>query len=179
MRQAPCLRCGTVVELASRGRPRIYCVDCRVVVRGEQNARSQAGYLKRIRGESRTCRDCQQPFTVGTQPNTCGRCHSLRMNPGGVERCPWGSGYQSVRTRLIDEAADCELCGGALTKDTSHTDPKYPNIDHIIQRSDGGGNAPENLRVVHRQCNDVWAKTVPKYRLAAARGATWLAQQGL
>jgi 5-methylcytosine-specific restriction endonuclease McrA len=80
---------------------------------------------------------------------------------------------------MIGEAEDCALCGDPLDKSAHYTDPFAPQIDHIVQRSDGGGDDDSNLRVVHRRCNIAWSKTVPAYRLAAVRGALWLQSAGL
>jgi 5-methylcytosine-specific restriction endonuclease McrA len=79
---------------------------------------------------------------------------------------------------MVNEATHCALCNDPLDKSARFTEPLAPQIDHIIQRIDGGSDEESNLRVVHARCNNAWSKVVPKYRLGAARGAVWLQAAG-
>lgn len=174
MRTSYCA-CGATIELAPRGRPRLKCDGCRKAAA----VAHQRKYVAKIKDVPRTCRDCGQLFT-GTQPTTCGRCHSLRLNPGGAERGPWGQErtLAKVRERLVNEATHCALCSLPIDRAVRFPDPLAPQVDHIIQRIDGGGDEESNLRIVHARCNNAWSKVVPKYRLGAARGAVWLQAAG-
>lgn len=145
--------------------------------KGAAKRHAQSGYLARIKGLERQCRDCGNSFAVGTQPWTCGRCHSLRATPDSNERGPQAKSYKRLRVRLLEEATHCALCNDLLGG--VRPDPLAPEIDHIIQRVDGGGNEESNLRVVHNRCNNAWARDVVKYRLAAARGALFFQAAGL
>lgn len=139
-----------------------------------------ARYRARIQGETRTCRDCGESFVVRSQPWTCGRCYSLRVNPGSRAVGPHGQErtLTKLRERMVNEATHCALCNDPLDKSARFPEPLAPQIDHIIQRIDGGSDEESNLRVVHARCNNAWSKVVPKYRLGAARGAVWLQAAG-
>ncbi len=47
----------------------------------------------------------------------------------------------------------CGICGGRVPKGRRHPHPMSASIDHIIPIAHGGGNGPENLRLVHLRCN--------------------------
>lgn len=57
--------------------------------------------------------------------------------------------YQNVRSFLIArEKSKCQLCGKEFIKgDTAH-------IHHIIQRSKGGTDKPNNLSLLHKKCHE-------------------------
>lgn len=64
-------------------------------------------------------------------------------------------GYGSVawrRTRLAVIARDmgvCQLCGRLIVS----SDGREHHIDHIVEKSAGGTDAMDNLRLVHRECH--------------------------
>lgn len=61
-----------------------------------------------------------------------------------------------TREQLMAEATHCALCSFELEKDWQTKDFfLWPTLDHILERSEGGGNARDNLAVVHRVCNQI------------------------
>lgn len=62
---------------------------------------------------------------------------------------PHGKRTKVKRLALLErDGPICQICQRPFTE----TDP--PTIDHIIERSRGGSNRLENLRLTHRKCND-------------------------
>lgn len=60
------------------------------------------------------------------------------------------------RLRLIEHATHCALCGGLLPlPDQIALVDRWlaPTIDHILEASEGGSAAEDNLQVVHYICN--------------------------
>lgn len=49
----------------------------------------------------------------------------------------------------------CQLCRKAVNSALSHNAKWGPSLDHIIPRSQGGADTPENLQLAHRHCNAV------------------------
>lgn len=47
----------------------------------------------------------------------------------------------------------CWLCGGAIDPRAPADSPTGGTVDHLVPRSRGGGNEPENLRLAHKRCN--------------------------
>ena len=47
----------------------------------------------------------------------------------------------------------CHLCGKPIDPDAHFNDNLAASLDHIIPRSLGGPDSPENLRTAHRSCN--------------------------
>jgi hypothetical protein len=65
--------------------------------------------------------------------------------------------YKVDRLRERD-GDDCWICGGGIDftlprtqKSTEH--PFSATVDHVVQRSEGGPNTPDNLRLAHKTCN--------------------------
>ena len=49
----------------------------------------------------------------------------------------------------------CSLCGKQLSLDEA-------TVDHIIPKSLGGTNIPENLQLAHKACNKAKGNTLPE-----------------
>lgn len=49
----------------------------------------------------------------------------------------------------------CQLCFEPTSRRYEHDDPWSPTLDHIIHRSKGGADDPENLRLAHSMCNSI------------------------
>lgn len=65
-----------------------------------------------------------------------------------VERSPeeieWQREYLRARRHLLASGPSCEYCD----------EPFATTADHILPRSRGGGNEPENLAAACRSCNE-------------------------
>lgn len=49
----------------------------------------------------------------------------------------------------------CHICAEPVDLDAHWNDNLYPSLDHIIPRSRGGSDDPENLKTCHRICNSI------------------------
>ncbi len=47
----------------------------------------------------------------------------------------------------------CWLCGLAVAPDLSPSSRIGPTLDHVLPRSRGGADHPDNLRLAHAYCN--------------------------
>lgn len=47
----------------------------------------------------------------------------------------------------------CGICGERVNPTLEHPHPRAASLDHIVPVSEGGGNEPANLRLVHLVCN--------------------------
>ena len=67
-----------------------------------------------------------------------------------------GSDWISKRKRLALYERDgwaCYICNAKLSADTPINTPLEPTLDHVLPRSRGGSDEPENLRTCCRSCN--------------------------
>jgi 5-methylcytosine-specific restriction endonuclease McrA len=87
-----------------------------------------------------------------------------------VGRRKSGTPTWQIRRRILRELRDilldrqegvCWLCGKAIDRSLPPTDPRAASIDHILPRSRGGSDAPSNLAVAHRRCNEARADADP------------------
>lgn len=51
------------------------------------------------------------------------------------------------------DGPECGLCRDYVDVTIMAPDPMSPSIDHVLPRSRGGTNAPENCQLAHRGCN--------------------------
>ena len=59
------------------------------------------------------------------------------------------TGYRQHLPALIErQRGICEICGKALPLDWSQI-----HVDHILPKSQGGTDAPDNLQAAHGSCN--------------------------
>lgn len=61
-----------------------------------------------------------------------------------AEDAQWEREYQAARRTLLRDGPSCEYCG----------EPFANTADHILPRSRGGGNEPENLAPACKTCNE-------------------------
>jgi hypothetical protein len=47
----------------------------------------------------------------------------------------------------------CWLCGGAIDPSAGRDSAMCATVDHLVPRSRGGSNEPDNLRLAHKRCN--------------------------
>lgn len=56
----------------------------------------------------------------------------------------------------------CGYCGGAMSRDVDRqVDPAGATVDHVIPRSEGGSDDPDNLQAAHRGCNQAKGVRIP------------------
>jgi len=71
-------------------------------------------------------------------------------------------------TTLECQYPNCVLPGIDLLFEPGR-DPRQAQVDHILWRANGGGNRPENLRVVHRLCNNAHSNSEWSERAKSTR----------
>lgn len=61
---------------------------------------------------------------------------------------------------IVTERDDgaCQLCGGDVDLMLPPEHPMSQVMDHVEEFSAGGRFVPENLRLAHRLCNEVWGR---------------------
>lgn len=57
-----------------------------------------------------------------------------------------------IRRLAARDGWRCHLCGNPI--DPGATRRKRATLDHVIPRSQGGGNGIENMRLAHSVCNN-------------------------
>lgn len=119
--------------------------------------RSRPGYKPRVSGrrkdrtEENVCERCDEvwtrPVTKGQRPKYCPDCRGdyrrwipIAVRRGVYERDSWVCG---ICLEHVDEG----LIGSKS--------PWRPSLDHVVPRSEGGSDEPENLRLSHFWCNGV------------------------
>lgn len=73
----------------------------------------------------------------------------IRYSPGSKE---WISPTQRVELYERDNWT-CHLCGEPVNTDGPWNHDMHPSLDHLIPRSHGGSDDPDNLKTAHRVCN--------------------------
>lgn len=74
---------------------------------------------------------------------------------GSVERDheSWVMGPVSLEEILDRDGWRCQLCGVSIARGVKASHVLAATVDHVIPRSQGGLDDPENLRAAHRGCN--------------------------
>lgn len=115
----------------------------------ESRSRRADGYVDRW-----NCAECgvacTRPATKGQRPKYCELCRRVRQNPLIHIR-------HKERLKLYERDdwvcwLCCESVDGGLIGSKSHW---RPSLDHVVPRSAGGSDEPENLRLAHWWCNSV------------------------
>ncbi|MFJ9740814.1 HNH endonuclease [Streptomyces sp. NPDC101166] len=78
------------------------------------------------------------------RPLMCSDCLALR---------PRGRWCMTTRELARRDGTDCSLCGCPVDLSVSWPDPFSPSVDHVIPRSLGGKDVPENVSLAHLRCN--------------------------
>lgn len=65
------------------------------------------------------------------------------------------TGFGRKLRKIIDrDGARCWLCGNPIDISFGPHHAMAPSRDHVVPISRGGSNAPENIRLAHRRCNN-------------------------
>ena len=165
-----CGWCGGACEKApTRGRryDRLFCsLGCRDawsnrprVMAERKLARAAEGTAGRL-WVAGDCRECGRGFIgAGVSARYCSpRCakrrrnrhdeRRRRMRRHNVGREP----YEPIDIYRRD-GWRCHLCRRPVRRDVHYLHPDAPTVDHLIPVSDGGADAPWNVRCAHRSCN--------------------------
>ncbi|WP_319805247.1 HNH endonuclease [Microbacterium sp. YJN-G] len=161
----------TTLPLARHGTRNGYKKGCRCdQCREAENRRSRERYARhRAAGGYSdpgnvecTCLACGRAFKSSRSRSFCSReCYR-----NGVGTAPEHDWYISRGWRLFIYDRDgwrCQLCGGPVDMVAETTDPSAPTLDHIVPRSRGGSDDPDNLRLAHRGCNARRQSAIDEY----------------
>lgn len=140
-----CAECGDVFTTRpGRGRPILICHACRDKA-AEPRTTCDVEYG--------ACPECN---TLWCAPKGCGKIYCSK-------RCYWRQ-CDRGRKRGYRKHADavhrsdgyiCWLCGEPTSVTWNADDPMSPTLDHIIPRSLGGSDDPDNLGTAHAICNSL------------------------
>lgn len=129
------------------------------------------GQLKRRKHCSARCQALDSRHK-GTRPKTaeCARCGAeidlLALTRAGqfrrtdVKLCRKCKTMHSSRWPSPGELAArdglaCGICGHVVDTAAMHPDPMRASVDHVIPRSRGGSDEPDNFQLAHLWCNQV------------------------
>lgn len=142
-RRVPCGDCGELTWRPSHTRDPV-CQPCR---------RKRPGYRDKSTKppETWTCGSCgrqtSRPATRGQRPKYCDSCRETGRN--------WIPKLERMRVYRRDLWI-CGICTDPIDKSLIGTMSIWrPSLDHIIPRSHGGSDDPNNLRAAHFWCNAV------------------------
>lgn len=182
-----CAGCGKALRYGRNG-PDSRCRSCSAkhrVAEGRRTTRRRAAERKlelAIEGcgpglvlVEGPCRACGGRFVgLATPTGTCSatclrRLHRRRLRAAG--RHKKGAGYVVAEIRLELYKRDdwtCQLCGEPVDRDVHWNEPRAPSLDHVLPKSLGGSDEPENLRTAHRHCNSVRGARIDDLELEQA-----------
>jgi 5-methylcytosine-specific restriction endonuclease McrA len=104
------------------------------------------------------CAWCGESFTgTAASPETAPRYCSERCQRS-AQKARRGRFLVPAGVRLAIYERDgwtCQLCCDPVDRELPPSDPWAATLDHIVCRSWGGDDSPENLRLAHRWCNSV------------------------
>lgn len=120
-----------------------YRRGCRCDVCVDEKRRAMAEFNERVRAEHGTS---YKNFWAKRERERTG------IRPGSAG----GSLWIDARDRLAIYERDnwtCHLCGEGIDPDAHWNGDRGASLDHLIPRSMGGTDDPDNLRTCHRACN--------------------------
>lgn len=149
-RKVPCTSCGEPMWFGTTLSATPTCLPCR---RARPTYRGRRRRGKRESGviETWECAgcgvECTRPATKGQRPKWCAECRLLSRD------------WVPVRVRrevYVRDGWACWLCEEPVDRELIGTHSEWrPSLDHVVPRSKGGTDDPENLRLAHLWCNVV------------------------
>lgn len=114
----------------------------------------------------KTCAWCDQPFT--TEHKTKKHCTKKCSNTSKLAKCGYDPRKYRRYANLVYQRDNytCHLCDKPTLKEWDENNrDESPSLDHIIPKSQGGPDTPENLACCHWRCNVLRSVTdVDTYR---------------
>lgn len=102
----------------------------------------------------RPCLDCSRLTSNASRCDTCTTVYARRVNAYRGSATNRGYGYawqkQAIHILTQHKAVHGEVCSGYRTVAHPATDL---TVDHVIPKSAGGTDRPDNLQVLCRSCN--------------------------
>lgn len=142
-KRGTCSECGKAVY---RGPTSAIVQRCRDCQRARPKPKRQAGPHSLVEWLCAGCgASCRRRPTKGQRPKWCKACRSLGRD--------WIAA--SIRRSVYErDGWVCQICREAVDADLiGSRSPWRPSLDHIVPRSLGGSDEPENLRLAHLWCN--------------------------
>lgn len=123
------------------------------------------------------CAQCGVRFSTARKTKYC--ADPCRRRAGRIARKVAGGKFKltfAARESIYErDGFDCHLCGHPVA-DVDDPHPWAPTLDHLVPRSLGGTNDPENLRTAHRWCNSVRGVAPVPAKLYPLPPMTWDAE---
>lgn len=107
----------------------------------------------------RPCPDCGTPILGRYPTKRCPACAAVRIQRSNrVKNVRRRGARVTGRTLTLPELAErdrwtCHLCRKRVDSSLKSPHPRSATFDHLIPIAEDGTDAPENLRLAHRECN--------------------------
>ncbi len=180
-RRVSCASCGKVVQRSSTSAAAIYCLTCRRAGHAppraghgttrrwrtgcrcapccEAKARENRAYVERrgYRTEARTCDECSSEFETRKDRPTrfCSLTCANESRRGTVHSSRFRIRDRDRLAIYVRDNWTCQICSEPVDLEADYLTDWAPTLDHVVPRSKGGSDDPENLRTAHRWCNSV------------------------
>lgn len=89
-------------------------------------------------------------------------CGSCRVQNRRSRRRPATLRRRHLAVVAEHDAGVCQLCGTPVDLDIAVPDPWAATLDHIVARTRGGSDHPDNLQLAHKRCNEQKADDLPQ-----------------
>ncbi|WP_081319134.1 HNH endonuclease [Microbacterium testaceum] len=147
-RGGACVSCGKWVHKGRLSAEATICQPCRRTRPGYRPPTYVAPVHEWVCGGCG--KECSRPATRGQKPKWCESCRKALQNRD-IKITP----AQRVGVYVRD-GWSCWLCEGAVDRTLIGSYSHWrPSLDHVVPRSMGGSDDPENLRLAHWWCNSV------------------------
>ena len=169
-----CKNCGASIKYGGRGRPPIYCTECRkqrdkltkekAYKKWRESEKGQEWWSEYMQSDSRkeqdrkyyqnnkqSIKEKQQRYcqTESGKKSRQDQKARRRAREAGVEHEPW------TREEIIKrDKGICQICGLPVYDYNDAPKRLKPQIDHIVPISAGGADKADNLRLTHAFCNN-------------------------
>lgn len=169
-----CIDCGAPIKYSGRGRPPVYCAECRKqhdkltrkkayrkYMESEKGQKWLSEYMKSdsrkasdrkyYQNNKQSIKERQQRYcqTESGKRSRQTRKARRRAREAGVEHEPW------TREEIIKrDKGICQVCGLPVYDYDDAPKRLKPQIDHIVPISAGGADKADNLRLTHAFCNN-------------------------
>lgn len=115
---------------------------------GEPDVRKVVGYPADLRCAESGC------ASLVHKRHLCRQHYRLALTAEQPLGWKWSSSWcMTVHEIAARDGTLCGICGEDVDLSLRNRDPLSPSVDHIVARSAGGADEPDNVRLVHLTCN--------------------------
>ena len=169
-----CIDCGAPIKYSGRGRPPVYCAECRKqhdkltrkkayrkYMESEKGQKWLSEYMKSdsrkasdrkyYQNNKQSIKERQQRYcqTESGKRSRQTQKARRRAREACVEHEPW------TREEIVKrDNGICQICGLPVYDYDDAPKRLKPQIDHVVPISAGGADKADNLRLTHAFCNN-------------------------